>query len=247
MSNAEDILQEYVMLREEIITYFKFQDALMAFTVTTVVAILYFSISNGNPYLPVLGSIITLLMLFKTVSLRYSIMKISGYMITYLEPNLGIRWETYNRFFIANEGPDKKCGHTPGHRIFRFLPHCTWLVLAVSSLMSSIFIRKISIRGWDDGIFCIILFVMILVFIVSVIITWSVLYKSDDIRDTYWYKWSVFFKDSGEKKQIKYICYDNSSMKYHYFITIGQTLEGMDESEKQTKPTCGEYENRNDE
>ncbi|MDO5139822.1 MAG: hypothetical protein Q4D71_15370 [Oscillospiraceae bacterium] len=96
-----DQLYEYQMLREEIMENIKTQSTLSSFSLTLVLTVLTFCLSNDvqTPYVYAIPLLILLPCATKTYQLRKDIMTLSAYLAVRLESKQGIFWETMlNKF-----------------------------------------------------------------------------------------------------------------------------------------------------
>lgn len=97
----DSILPEYETLRSEINQKIELVNSLTTFTLTTVVAILTFALSSDNAMLYLLPYCIIIPMYLRISYYRSAIVKISAYMIVFLEKyNDGINWETRNSYLM---------------------------------------------------------------------------------------------------------------------------------------------------
>lgn len=102
MSN-DNLLIEYNNLRAEINQKIELHNTLLTFTITTVVAILTFALVQEeiNPYLFLLPFCIIIPISMRIAYYRTTMVKISAYMIVFLEKELqDINWETRNAEFV---------------------------------------------------------------------------------------------------------------------------------------------------
>lgn len=96
-----DQLYEYQMLREEIMENIKTQSTLSSFSLTLVLTVLTFCLSNDvqTPFVYAIPLLILLPCATKTYQLRKDIMTLSAYLAVRLESKQGIFWETtLNKF-----------------------------------------------------------------------------------------------------------------------------------------------------
>lgn len=95
MDRYENIIYEYGFLREEINKKMELHNSLLTFTITTVVAILAIALSNDMSSLYLLSYCILIPMSMRIAYYRISMVKLSAYLIVFLEENIdGINWET---------------------------------------------------------------------------------------------------------------------------------------------------------
>ena len=104
MSKIENELKEYELLHQEILQKIELHNTLLTFTITTVVAILSFALTQKISYL-YLDPLCVIIPTSKRIAYyRSSIIKISSYMIVHLENHIsGINWETRNQKMISND------------------------------------------------------------------------------------------------------------------------------------------------
>jgi hypothetical protein len=86
--------KEYDYLREEIMHHKKRQNQYSTFTCTAVITILGGAAALQKQWVSLLCFLIILPSALKSFESRYSIALLSTYMRLYLEPHVGIRWET---------------------------------------------------------------------------------------------------------------------------------------------------------
>lgn len=97
MSDKSYIINEYKELRNEIMQKIELQNSLMTFMITTVVAVLAFAIGSDNSYMYLLPFGIIIPISMRITYYRTAMVKLSAYIIIYLENDLeGINWETRN-------------------------------------------------------------------------------------------------------------------------------------------------------
>lgn len=102
MDNDNTIV-EYEMLRAEINQKIELVNSLTTFTLTTVVAILTFALTKKNSLLYLLPFCIIIPMYKRISYYRSALVKISAYMIVFLEKSDGnIKWETRNVHLMKN-------------------------------------------------------------------------------------------------------------------------------------------------
>ncbi len=90
---------EYNNLRKEIDDKIKMHNSFLTFTITTVVAVLTFALSNGihTPFLCLVPFGILIPMSMRITYYRSAIVKLAAYMVVFLECDLdGLNWETRN-------------------------------------------------------------------------------------------------------------------------------------------------------
>lgn len=98
-----NIILEYESLRNEITQKIDLVNSLMTFTLTTVVAILTFALTKKNELLYLLPFCIIIPMYMRIAYYRSAMVKLSAYMIVFLENKLeGINWETKNSCLMNN-------------------------------------------------------------------------------------------------------------------------------------------------
>lgn len=96
----EELLKEYDTLRVEILQKMSLENTLVTFTITTVVAILTFGLSQNkpmNPYFFLLPFCIIIPVSAQMADCRESCSKMGAYIIVYIESEIGgLNWETRN-------------------------------------------------------------------------------------------------------------------------------------------------------
>lgn len=92
------MLEEYRMLRSEVMNCINLHNTLCTFMITAVGAILTFSLLYQQPLLFLLPYAVIIPIQCRIFHYRQNMMKISAYMIVCLEPHLkGIQWETRHK------------------------------------------------------------------------------------------------------------------------------------------------------
>jgi len=100
--------KEYDMLRAEIMQNLNLMHGLLSVLFTAVGLFFAFVFNNGDPKLFIIIFLVIVLIVNKICSLNYSNIRISTYMIVYLEPNMENRkWETRNYRSINNSAKSK--------------------------------------------------------------------------------------------------------------------------------------------
>lgn len=91
-------MKEYEMLRSEIMQKIELYNSLITFTITTVLGILTLAITTQKRMLFLLTFCIIIPMSLRIAYYKTTIVKISAYMIVFLESKLSeFSWETRNR------------------------------------------------------------------------------------------------------------------------------------------------------
>lgn len=94
-------MKEYEMLRSEIMQKIELYNSLITFTITTVLGILTLAITTQKRMLFLLTFCIIIPMSLRIAYYKTTIVKISAYMIVFLESKLSeFSWETKNRKFM---------------------------------------------------------------------------------------------------------------------------------------------------
>lgn len=95
MSETDYQLEEYKLLREEVLHYMNKDTSLLTCLYTSVAAILFFAVERKIPE----GCILTFLIIIPITSKfayhQKQLAKISAYMSYYLEKNMDLKWETF--------------------------------------------------------------------------------------------------------------------------------------------------------
>ena len=178
---SETLLQEYIMLKNEIINKIERHNNLSALAITTTVAILTFALSCDT------GSLSSFIFLLPYAALipislriayqRRAIARISAYIIVFLESDSELDWETRNNNitkWINNRGMAFFVSHIGNYE-------CAIMGILCSVLFWHRYLQyecSYSIVGWLLSIF---------LFLIEAIIT-VYLFKVDDERDSFWIK-----------------------------------------------------------
>lgn len=100
MSDNENKVKEYDMIRAEIMQKIELHNNLSTFTITTSVAVLSFAFSQNNAFLYLIPFCIIIPMSLRISYYLSALTKLSSYMIVFLENNGVYNWETNNRELI---------------------------------------------------------------------------------------------------------------------------------------------------
>lgn len=101
--------EEYKSLRSEINQKIDLVNSLTTFTITTVVAILTFALTKENALLYLLPFCIIIPMYIRIAYYRSAMVKLSAYMIVFLEPQIeAFNWETRNAHLMEGIKEKKK-------------------------------------------------------------------------------------------------------------------------------------------
>lgn len=105
MSAQDNLIIEYQELRSEIQNKVELHNSLVTFMITTVIAVLAFALESDNILLYLLPFGIIIPISMRIVYYRSAMVKLSAYIIVFLESNLtGLKWETRNRQFVMKNG-----------------------------------------------------------------------------------------------------------------------------------------------
>ena len=103
------MINEYEMLRNEIMQKIDLVNSLITFTLTTSIAILTFALTNKNSVLCLLPFGIIIPMYIRISYYRSAMVKLSAYIIVFLEKNIDdINWETRNRDLMNHVDKSEK-------------------------------------------------------------------------------------------------------------------------------------------
>lgn len=101
MYKKEHMLKEYETLREEMLQKIEIHNSLITFMITTVSALLTFSLTHDEPLLYLLSFCIIIPTTMRVTYYRAMMIKLSAYIIVYLEKDVkGLEWETRNTRFV---------------------------------------------------------------------------------------------------------------------------------------------------
>ncbi len=100
-------MDEYTMLREELMDKMKSQDNLTQFCYTIVAAIWTLAFTVQISYILLIPLFIVIPISFRIVKLRNDCAFLSAYMSVLLEKNIDIKWESKNKLF-GDKTPKKK-------------------------------------------------------------------------------------------------------------------------------------------
>lgn len=104
MSKKDEVIKEYEILREEMLQKIELHNSLITFMITTVVALLTFSLTQDEPLLYLLPFCIIIPITMRVTYYRTMMIKLSAYIIVYLEKEVkGLKWETRNTLFANSE------------------------------------------------------------------------------------------------------------------------------------------------
>jgi len=91
--NDEQWSKEYQQLRKEMLHYIDLQSKLTIFAITTVAAILAFSLQSGNLYISLLAFLVILPLASRCLDYTRSVVRMAAYAVVFSEPD-GVNWET---------------------------------------------------------------------------------------------------------------------------------------------------------
>lgn len=169
-------LEEYKLLREEILFFMQKDTALFSSLLTSVTAILFFALEWKIPE----GCILTFLIIIpigsKFVYHQKEMAKISAYIAHFLEINIDIKWETFvSKISVCQNRPKKIIN----------LKFSECLMMAVASVLSYIYlIYKGKIWEKHKCIFEVEVIILIVLFIWTLLISKEI-YKIKDYRKNY--------------------------------------------------------------
>ena len=104
-SDKAVLIEEYKMLRAEIINCINLQNTLCTFVITATSAILALALTYGQPLLFLLPMAIIIPLQGRIFHYRRNILKLSAYNIVFLEPQIkDIMWETRHQEFSKRVG-----------------------------------------------------------------------------------------------------------------------------------------------
>ena len=106
MKGSDTALEEYKIIRAEILNCVNLHNTLATFTVTAVTALLAFALAYQQPYLFLMPFAVIIPMQGRIFHYRQNILKLSAYDIVFLEPLFEkIRWETRHKEYsdITNQ------------------------------------------------------------------------------------------------------------------------------------------------
>lgn len=169
-------LEEYKLLREEILFYMNKDTALLTCLFTAVTAILFFAFDSGIPEGCLLCFLIIIPIGSKFSYHQKQMAKISAYMNYYLEPYIEIKWET----FISKVS---SCKNRP--KTSRWLKFSECLMMSIASVFSYIYLAYDK-QLWEQNIY---VFVIEIVIIISLFV-WTLfiiknIYSIKHYRDSF--------------------------------------------------------------
>lgn len=92
-------MEEYMMLRNEIMDKLKFQEDLTQFCYTIIASIWALTFTVKVPYISLIALFIIVPISLRKYKVRKDTMYISAYMIVYLENEIDIKWERNNSLY----------------------------------------------------------------------------------------------------------------------------------------------------
>lgn len=131
MSSVENQIKEYDYLHNEISQKIELHNKLITFTITTVVAILSFALSKDNYLLYLMPFGIILPISMRIAYYRSAMVKLSAYMIVFLEDHIdGLKWESRNTPLI-NDHTCMASKSDKTYKVLNTLPNYECLVLSI--------------------------------------------------------------------------------------------------------------------
>lgn len=169
-------LEEYKLLREEILFFMSKDTTLFTCLFTSVTAVLFFALEWKIPEGCILAFLIIIPIGSKFAYHQKEMAKISAYMMHYLEVDIDIKWET----FVS-----KLSSHRNRPKTAKYLKFSECLMMAVASVLSYIYL------AWHGKIWekygCVFKFEII---ILIVLFVWTLfiskkIYSIKDYRNSY--------------------------------------------------------------
>lgn len=158
MSDNENKVKEYDMIRAEIMQKIELHNNLSTFTITTSVAVLSFAFSQNNAFLYLIPFCIIIPMSLRISYYLSAMTKLSSYMIVFLENDGVYNWETNNRELINTRISKKK------NRVFDFTSQRYYEHLILSIVCYFLYaINYIQYNQFDWTIFINLLWPLLLV------------------------------------------------------------------------------------
>ena len=105
--NPTHLLEEYKMLRGEIDENIKSFQNIPTFAITAVVALITVAANTKNAYIAMFGFVIILPLVLKEYNLYKTNLRISAYLICFVEPYIDIKWESRNIYRMKKESSTK--------------------------------------------------------------------------------------------------------------------------------------------
>lgn len=133
-----NLLLEYEFIKTEINQKIELHNTLITFTITTVIGILAFALSQDRTLLYITPFFLIIPMSIRIRYYRSSMTKLSAYLIVFLEPKLAsIKWETRNTITIqsslnAKKHRGKNKRHNSSHLI-NILHNYECLILSIAT------------------------------------------------------------------------------------------------------------------
>ncbi len=127
-------MEEYRILREELVDELKMQERLTQFCYTVVLAIWTAAFTIGSEWILLFSLLIIISISVRVLKSKIDSAYLAAYMYVYLEPKLDVQWETNNAKYCEKYYRDKElnCFHLLMQLDFVFLSFITilmfWLI-----------------------------------------------------------------------------------------------------------------------
>lgn len=169
-------MQEYILLREEMNEEMKAQQSIYNVCLTTVSALFAFAFAQKSSMVLLAAHILIMFFLSQNIRHTKRIMHISGYMIVYLEHDIGINWETYNSTaYTAQEATVKK-------QFIKYFHYHFWWILSCFSMISALILditnKTLSINFSKDLSNALITLLVYLIHIAAVVLIGCLSYST---------------------------------------------------------------------
>lgn len=178
MDKKEQLIEEYKMLRAELLHFMDKDTTLITCLFSGVTAILFFALQRKMPEVCLLAYLIIIPVCSKLAYHQKQMAKISVYLSAYLEKELEIKWETYVKELSRQKSRPRR------GKILKF-SEC--IMMAIATLLSYIFLVVMKGKGTYEGniiVFTIESFLMLFLFIMVIVMSLKI-YKIKEYRMKY--------------------------------------------------------------
>lgn len=192
-------MEEYKMLRDEIMYFMNKDTTLFTYLFTGVTAVLFFAIKEGIPECCLLAFLIIIPICSKFVYHQKQMAKISAYMVQHLEKNLDIKWETNleqltelkNNMERDHEN-ESNIQNKNSFKIVKIGKFLECPMMACATVASYVYLVNMKCQEIEKNtVFWIITVSIIILFFLTLIICSSI-YKIKDFRKEYNVLWKEF-------------------------------------------------------
>lgn len=177
MTNMAEVkLEEYKMLRKEILYFMDKDTRLFTCLFASVTAVLFFALEWKIPEGCLLSFLVIIPIASKLAYHQKEMAKISEYMQHFLEPDLGIKWEMFlSELSIHQDRP----------KVANYMKFSECIMMAVGTMCSYIYLAwKVKLWEGQSIVFAVEIVILLVLFIWTMMISCNI-YKIKNYRKYY--------------------------------------------------------------